>query len=81
MLLGFEDALRGDMPDSRDGRSFELLSTAEVCKSLGMGKSWTYRRIRSGEFSSVRLGRSIKRRHGDLEEYLERHRYRPKGEG
>jgi hypothetical protein len=53
-LLGFEDALRGDMPGSRDGRSLALLSTAEVCKSLGMGKSWTYRRIRSGEIPSVK---------------------------
>ncbi len=80
-LLGFEDALRGDMPESQDGRSLELLSIAEVCKALGMGKSWTYRRIRSGEIPSVKLGRSIKIRRGDLEEYLERHRYQPTGEG
>lgn len=80
-LLEFEDALRRDIPESRNGRSLELLSIAEVCKALGMGKSWTYRRIRSGEIPSVKLGRSIKIRRSDLEEYLEKRRYQPTGEG
>ncbi len=80
-LLEFEDALRGEMPESRDGGSLELLSIAEVCTALGMGKSWTYRRIRSGEIPSVKLGRSIKIRRSDLEGYLEGRRYRPTGEG
>jgi excisionase family DNA binding protein len=40
-----------------------------------MGKSWVYRRLRSGEIPSVRLGRSIKVRREELEEYLERHDY------
>jgi excisionase family DNA binding protein len=40
-----------------------------------MGKSWIYRRLRSGEIPSVRLGRTIKVRRDELEEYLNRHRY------
>jgi excisionase family DNA binding protein len=40
-----------------------------------MAKSWVYRRLRSGEIPSVRLGRSVKVWRQDLEEYLERHRY------
>jgi excisionase family DNA binding protein len=41
-----------------------------------MGKSWLYRRLRSGEIPSVRLGRSIKVRRDELEEYLQgRHHY------
>ena len=79
-LLEFEDALREGMPEARGGRSFELLSIAEVCKTLGMGKSWTYRRIRSGEIPSVKLGRSIKVKRSDLEEYLEKRRYQPTSE-
>jgi excisionase family DNA binding protein len=52
-----------------------LLSIPQLCQELGMGKSWVYRRLRSGEIPSVRLGRSIKVRRQDLEEYLQRHRY------
>jgi excisionase family DNA binding protein len=40
-----------------------------------MGKSWIYRRLRSGEIPSVRLGRTIKVRRDELEEYLQRHHY------
>lgn len=40
-----------------------------------MGKSWVYRRLRSGEIPSVRLGRSIKVGREELEKYLERHHY------
>lgn len=42
-----------------------------------MGKSWTYRKLKSGEIPSVKLGRSLKVKREDLEEYLESHRYRP----
>jgi excisionase family DNA binding protein len=52
-----------------------LLSIPQLCQELGMGKSWVYRRLRSGEIPSVRLGRSIQVRRDELEEYLERHRY------
>ena len=54
-----------------------LLSIAQLCQELGMGKSWIYRRLRSGEIPSVKLGRSIKVKREDLEEYLEKHRFRP----
>jgi excisionase family DNA binding protein len=60
-----------------EGRVPQLHSIDEVLRALGMGKSWTYRRIKSGEIPSVRLGRSIKVRREDLEEYLESHRYPP----
>jgi excisionase family DNA binding protein len=45
-----------------------------------MGKSWVYRRLRSGEIPSVKLCRSIKIKRADLEEYLEKHRYQPSDE-
>jgi excisionase family DNA binding protein len=53
-----------------------LLSVEEVCEELGMGRTWVYRRLRSGEIPSVKLGRTIKVRRDELEEYLHRHRYR-----
>ncbi len=49
----------------------DLLSITDVCQELGMGKSWVYRRIQSGEIPSVRLGNNIKVRREDLEGYLE----------
>ena len=36
-----------------------------------MGKSWLYRKLRSGEIPSVKLGRVIKVKRSSLEEYLE----------
>ena len=63
-----------------DGTDPQLHSIEEVCKALGMGKSWTYRRIKSGEIPSVKLGRSIKVRREDLEEYLHNQRYQPEQE-
>ena len=62
------------------GSSLRLLSVEEVCAILGMGKSWVYRRMRSGEIPTLRLGRALKVRQADLEEYLEGRRWRPSGE-
>ena len=60
-----------------NGRAPDLLSMAQVGEALGMGKSWTYRRVKSGEIPSVKLGRSMKVKRADLEEYLESRRYQP----
>jgi excisionase family DNA binding protein len=78
-LLEFEEMFKGEStvrPQER--RGLELLSIAEVCQDLGMGKSWVYKRLRSGEIPSVKFGRSVKVKRQDLEEYIERHHhYRP----
>ena len=78
-LMEFEAILPNDAeaPERLGSPELQLLSIAEVCRTLGMGKSWTYRRLKSGEIPSVKLGRSIKVKREDLEEYLEKHRYRP----
>jgi excisionase family DNA binding protein len=80
-LMEFEEDLEGiapDRPESAVGSAdFELLSIPEVCQQLGMGKSWVYRRVHEGEIPSVKLGRTIKVRRSELENYLEEHRYRP----
>jgi len=74
-LLEFEEALEGEVPDRPDGSDLELLSIAQVCQRIGMGKSWVYRRIHEGAIPSVKLGRTIKIRRSELEDYLEEHRY------
>jgi len=76
-LLEFEEAADGEVLDRPESRDFELLSIPQVCQRLDMGKSWVYRRIHEGEIPSVKLGRTIKVRRPDLENYLEKHRYRP----
>ena len=75
-MVHLEEELAGESsvrPENRKG--LDLLSLAEVCQELGMGKSWVYRRIKSGEIPSVKLGHNIKVKREDLERYLESRRY------
>ncbi len=78
-LVGLEEgiseeaAVRPQEEEQRGG--VQLISIPQLCEELGMGKSWVYRRLRSGEIPSVRLGRTIKVRRDDLEEYLEKHHF------
>ena len=78
-LLKFEQSISGEaslLPQQEQQRGgVQLLSIPQLCQELGMGKSWVYRRLRSGEIPSVRLGRTIKVRRDELEEYLQRHHY------
>jgi excisionase family DNA binding protein len=76
-VLEFEETVEGEALNRPETRDFELLSIPQVCQHLGMGKSWVYRRIHNQEIPSVRLGRTIKIRRSDLEQYLEEHRNRP----
>jgi excisionase family DNA binding protein len=77
-LLQFEEFIGGEVQERpQERRGLDLLSIPQLCQELGMGKSWVYRRLRSGEIPSVKLGRSIKVKRADLEEYLENHRFRP----
>ncbi len=82
-LIEFEEILhqperRPHRPQAIEpGAGADLLSIMEVCQQLKMGKSWVYRRIKSGEIPSVKLGNNIKVRREDLERYLEDQRYQP----
>jgi excisionase family DNA binding protein len=77
-LLQFEESVDGEVQERpQERKGLDLLSIPELCQELGMGKSWVYRRLRSGEIPSVKLGRTIKVKRVDLEEYLENHRFRP----
>jgi excisionase family DNA binding protein len=77
-LAEFERSISGEAAlglQQDEQRGLQLLSIPQLCQELGMGKSWLYRQLRSGEIPSVRLGRSIKVRRAELEQYLERHHY------
>ena len=78
-LVVFEQSISGEAtlrPQQQEQRGgVQLLSIPQLCQELGMGQSWIYRRMRSGEIPSVRLGRTIKVRRDELEQYLNRHRY------
>lgn len=81
-ILEFEEALDGvqERQEPRpqvSQRGLDLLSITDVCQELGMGKSWVYRRIQSGEIPSVKLGRNIKIKREDVDKYLEAQRFRP----
>ncbi len=55
-------------------RSLQLLSVQEVGELLGMGRSWVYQQIKSGEIPSVQLRGSVKVKREDLEEYIQSRR-------
>jgi excisionase family DNA binding protein len=72
-LQALEEAvLQGFEKQSRDG-NHPLLSVQEVSEQLGMGRSWVYNQIRSGELPSVQLGGTVKIMREDLEQYIQRH--------
>jgi excisionase family DNA binding protein len=71
-MVEFEEEFSGrSSVRPQERRGLDLLSIPEVCQELGMGKSWLYRKLRSGEIPSVKLGRNIKVKRSSLEEYLE----------
>jgi excisionase family DNA binding protein len=71
-MVEFEEKLSGESPvRPQERRGLELLSIPEVCQELGMGKSWLYRKLKSGEIPSIKLGSKIKIKRSALEEYLQ----------
>ena len=50
-------------------RSLQLLSVSEVGELLGMGRSWVYQQIKSGEIPSVQLGGSVKVKRENLQRF------------
>ena len=71
-LQALEEAIiHGFEKQTRDG-DHRLLSVQEVSEQLGMGRSWVYNQIRSGELPSVQLGGTVKIKREDLEGYIQR---------
>ncbi len=71
-MIEFEEKLSGGSsvrPQER--RGLDLLSIPEACQELGMGKSWLYGKLKSGEIPSIKLGNKIKIKRSALEGYLQ----------
>jgi excisionase family DNA binding protein len=71
---GAKELLYEEASGPANREDLQLLSVEEVSVALGMGKSWVYQRIRSGEIPSVKLGGSVKVLQPDLEEFLGKNR-------
>ena len=83
-LEEFESALQGfeEVPDEKEnaperslnghlnGQNLRLLSLPEVCQELGEERGVVRQRLTSGEIPSLKLGRTLKVRQPDLEEYI-----------
>src|SRR5215218_1908960 len=65
-----EGALEEGAPVHHNGQSSRLLSPSEVCQKLEADRASVYRRLRSGEIPSLKLGSALKVRRADLEEYM-----------
>lgn len=52
-----------------------LLTPAEVQAWLGCGRTKVYELLQAGEIRSYRVGRLVRVRREDAEEFLERNRY------
>ena len=58
-------------PSEEDGQ--QLLSVQQACQLLGVGRSWVYQRINSGQIPSVQLGGNLRVKREDLQEYIAKH--------
>jgi excisionase family DNA binding protein len=65
-----EGALEEGAPVQQNGQSSRLLSPSEVCQELEGDRASVYRRLRSGEIPSLKLGSALKVRRADLEGYM-----------
>ncbi len=79
-LEEYENVLDGLTDKRHNGRGPLLLSIPEVCLKLGEDKGSVYRRLRSGEIRSLKLGSAIKVRQADLEECIKDQRNRTLGQ-
>jgi excisionase family DNA binding protein len=70
----FEEEEKQQVRQTQERRGQDLFSVREVCQELGMGQSWVYRRIQSGEIPSIKLGHNVKVKREDLQQYLESQR-------
>ena len=65
-----EGALKEGAPVYQNGQTPRLLSPSEVCQELEADRASVYRKLRSGEIPSLKLGSALKVRREDLEEYM-----------
>lgn len=57
------------------GKRDSLMTPGELQSWLGCGRTKIYELLQTGEIRSYRVGRLVRIRREDVEEFLERHRY------
>ena len=62
------------------GQQEPLISPVELQDWLGCGRTKVYELLQSGAIRSYRVGRLVRVRREDVEEFLERHRYGTEGQ-
>ena len=60
---------RPDMP-TEDWADLRLLTADDVCALLQVKKSWLYDAVERGAITSIRLGRQLRFRPGDIAAYI-----------
>jgi excisionase family DNA binding protein len=60
--------------DGKEHRD-SMVSPAQLQVWLGCGRTKVYELLQTGEICSYRVGRLVRVRREDVEEFLERHRY------
>jgi excisionase family DNA binding protein len=58
--------------DAVDGANGRLLRLGEVAERLSISKSMAWKLVAYGELRSVKIGRAVRVRPADIEEYLAR---------
>ena len=58
--------------DAVDGANGRLLRLAEVAERLSISKSMAWKLVAYGQLRSVKIGRAVRVRPSDVEEYLAR---------
>jgi excisionase family DNA binding protein len=53
----------------------EWLTLADLCELLGIGRTLAYQLVAERTIPAVRIGRAIRVRKADVEEWLEENRY------
>ena len=53
----------------------EWLSVADLCQLLGIGRTLAYQLVAEHTIPAVRVGRAIRVRKADVEQWLEENRY------
>ena len=70
-ITAFEMSFHLDIDEKQDF----LLTPAQLQAWLGCGRTKLYELLQTGEIPSYRVGRLVRVRKEDVEEYLERNRY------
>ena len=65
------------MTDSGEGNEILWMSTQEAARRLGVTSRTLYRFIDEGSLAAYKMGRVLRLKRGDVDEFIERSRVKP----